>query len=44
VDTSARPHPFARTLAAAAAARYLPLPRADAGALRAAVQGVARPS
>jgi magnesium chelatase subunit D len=38
VDTSARPHPFARKLADAAAARYLPLPRADSGALRQAVR------
>jgi magnesium chelatase subunit D len=42
VDTAPRPHPFARTLAAAAAARYLPLPSADSGALRAAVQGVGK--
>jgi len=40
VDTAPRPHPFARKLAEAAAARYLPLPSADAGALRAAVKGV----
>ncbi len=40
VDTSLRPQPFARTLADAAAARYLPLPRADAGSLRDAVRGV----
>jgi magnesium chelatase subunit D len=39
IDTSARPHPFARKLAEATACRYLPLPQADAGALRAAVQG-----
>jgi magnesium chelatase subunit D len=40
VDTAPRPHPFARKLAEAAAARYLPLPSADSGALRAAVKGV----
>jgi magnesium chelatase subunit D len=38
VDTAPRPHPFARKLAEAAAARYLPLPQADAGTLRAAVK------
>jgi magnesium chelatase subunit D len=38
VDTAPRPHPFARKLAEAAAARYLPLPAADAAALRAAVR------
>jgi magnesium chelatase subunit D len=42
IDTSARPEPAARRLADAMAAPYLPLPRADAGAIsrtvRAAVQ------
>ncbi len=38
VDTAPRPHPFARKLAEAAAVRYLPLPAADANALRAAVK------
>jgi magnesium chelatase subunit D len=40
VDTSPRPHPFARKLAEAAGAKYLPLPQADAGLLRAAVKGI----
>ncbi len=40
VDTALRPAPFARKLAAAAGARYLPLPQADAGVLRAAVKGM----
>jgi len=40
VDTALRPHPFARKLADAAGARYLPLPQADAGVLRAAVKGM----
>jgi magnesium chelatase subunit D len=38
VDTSNRPHPMAQKLADAAGARYLPLPRADAAALRDAVK------
>ncbi len=40
VDTALRPHPFARKLAEAAGARYLALPQADAGVLRAAVKGI----
>ncbi len=40
VDTSVRPHPFARKVADAAGARYLPLPQADASALRAAVKNI----
>jgi magnesium chelatase subunit D len=40
VDTSARPHPFARKVADAAGARYLVLPQADASALRAAVKNL----
>jgi magnesium chelatase subunit D len=38
VDTAPRPYPFARALAEAAGARYLPLPYADAGKLRDAVK------
>jgi magnesium chelatase subunit D len=38
VDTAPRPHPFARKLAEAADARYLPLPQASAGTLSAAVR------
>ncbi len=38
VDTAPRPHPFARKLAEAAAAQYLPLPQASAGTLSAAVK------
>jgi magnesium chelatase subunit D len=38
IDTSVRPEPAARSLAAAAAARYLPLPQADAGRMARAVQ------
>ena len=38
IDTSVRPEPAARALAAAAAARYLPLPQADAGRMARAVQ------
>ena len=38
VDTAPRPHPFARKLAEAAAARYLPLPQASANTLSAAVK------
>jgi hypothetical protein len=33
-----RPHPFARTLAEASAARYLALPRANSDALQLAVR------
>jgi magnesium chelatase subunit D len=38
VDTAMRPHPFARTLAEASAARYLALPRANSDALQLAVR------
>jgi magnesium chelatase subunit D len=38
VDTAPRPHPFARKLAEAASAQYLPLPQASAGTLSAAVK------
>lgn len=38
IDTSVRPEPAARALAAAAGARYLPLPQADAGRMARAVQ------
>ncbi len=38
IDTSVRPEPAARALALAAAARYLPLPQADASRLARAVQ------
>jgi magnesium chelatase subunit D len=41
VDTSPRPNPFARTLADAMRARYVPLPRADATTLSRAVRSVA---
>jgi magnesium chelatase subunit D len=37
VDTAPRPHPFARRIAEAMGARYLPLPAADAARLSAAV-------
>lgn len=40
VDTSQIPRPFARSLAEALAARYLPLPRADAATLSRAVRSV----
>ncbi len=39
VDTAPRPHPFARKLAEAMGARYLPLPAADAARLSDAVAG-----
>ncbi len=39
VDTSPRPHPAARGLATAMAARYFPLPQADAAALARAIGG-----
>ena len=42
VDTSARPRPEGAAIAAAMGARYLPLPRADAGAMHAAI-GRAQP-
>ncbi len=42
VDTAPRPHPFAKQLAAAMGARYLPLPAADAQRLSGAV-AAARP-
>jgi magnesium chelatase subunit D len=38
VDTAPRPHPFARKLAEAAGAQYLPLPQASANTLSAAVK------
>jgi magnesium chelatase subunit D len=38
VDTSQKPQPVARDLAAAMDARYLPLPYADAAAVSRAVQ------
>jgi len=41
VDTSPRPRPAGRELAAALGARYLPLPRADATALSRTVRGEA---
>ncbi len=41
VDNSTRPNPFARTLADAMGARYVPLPRADATILSRAVRSVA---
>ena len=41
VDTSPKPHPAARSLAAALSARYFPLPQADAAALSRAVRGAA---
>jgi len=40
IDTSVRPEPAARALAAAAGARYLPLPQADAAGMARAVQAV----
>lgn len=42
VDTAPRPHPYAKQLAAAMGARYLPLPAADAARLSSAV-AAARP-
>ncbi|KAB1074815.1 magnesium chelatase subunit D [Methylobacterium planeticum] len=39
IDTAARPQDTARRLAAAMAARYLPLPYADAGMLSTAIRG-----
>jgi magnesium chelatase subunit D len=44
IDTSARPEPAARRLADAMAAPYLPLPRADAGAISRTVRAVQAPS
>ena len=44
IDTSVRPEPAARTLAEAAGARYLVLPRADAATLHRAVQAASRPA
>jgi magnesium chelatase subunit D len=41
VDTAPRPQPFAKDLAAAMGARYLPLPMADAARLSGAVREVA---
>jgi magnesium chelatase subunit D len=41
VDTSPRPNPFARTLAAEMNARYVPLPYANANALTNAVRSAA---
>jgi len=41
VDMARRPHPFARTLADAAAAIYLALPQGDSGALQSAVRQAA---
>jgi magnesium chelatase subunit D len=41
VDTSPRPNPFARTLAAEMGARYVPLPYANASALSHAVRAAA---
>ncbi len=38
VDMAVRPHPFARTIAVAAAATYLALPQADSGMLQSAVR------
>lgn len=43
VDTSARPRPEGAAIAAAMGARYLPLPRADAAAMHAAVSAAQRP-
>ena len=43
VDISARPRPEGAALAKAMGARYLPLPRADAAAMHAAVASVQRP-
>ncbi len=42
VDTSARPRPEGAELAAAMGARYLPLPRADASAMHAAISRAQR--
>jgi magnesium chelatase subunit D len=42
IDTSARPEPAARRLADAMAAPYLPLPRADAGAISRTVRAAAQ--
>jgi magnesium chelatase subunit D len=44
IDTSPRPQPGARSLAAAAGGTYLPLPYADASALSGAVRAAVRPS
>ncbi|MEO1265497.1 MAG: VWA domain-containing protein, partial [Pseudomonadota bacterium] len=41
IDTSQRPQPRAREIADAMGARYLPLPRADAAGVAAAVGGIA---
>jgi magnesium chelatase subunit D len=41
VDTSPRPNPFARTLAAEMGAQYVPLPYANATALSNAVRAAA---
>ncbi|WP_270933238.1 magnesium chelatase subunit D [Falsiroseomonas oryzae] len=43
VDTAPRPHPFAKRIAEAMGARYVPLPAADAGRLSTAV-AAARPA
>jgi magnesium chelatase subunit D len=40
IDTSPRPHPNAEALARSLAGRYLPLPHADARALRDTVEAV----
>jgi magnesium chelatase subunit D len=42
IDTSPRPHPLAERLAREMAARYVPLPHADAAAMSRAVAHVAR--
>jgi magnesium chelatase subunit D len=42
LDTAPRPRPEAATLAAAMGARYVVLPRLEAGAVLGAVQGLAR--
>jgi magnesium chelatase subunit D len=44
IDTSARPEPAARRLADAMAAPYLPLPRADAGAISRSIRAGQAPS
>jgi magnesium chelatase subunit D len=44
IDTSARPEPAARRLADAMAAPYLPLPRADAGAISRSIRAAQAPS
>jgi magnesium chelatase subunit D len=44
VDTSPRPHDFARRIASEMAARYLPLPYAGAAALSRAVRAATRPA